>query len=184
MNKPLLIIVTGRPASGKSTLAAILAREIKCPLISRDELKEGYINTLGVQHEQLDNSAAWHIYRLFFEVIYLLVSKGVSLVVEAAFQEHLWKPQLLTLRDKTDIRIIICEPGPDLARARFANRLQTNPDRDRFHGDKLVKETGGLQTDAYIPVDMDVPTLVVDTTDHYQPDIGQVLSFIRKKNPR
>jgi uridine kinase len=46
MIKPLLIVVTGRPASGKTTLSRILSAEIKCPLLSRDEFKEGYINTI------------------------------------------------------------------------------------------------------------------------------------------
>jgi dephospho-CoA kinase len=45
MNKPLLIVITGRPSSGKTTLACIISKEIKCPVVSRDELKEGYINT-------------------------------------------------------------------------------------------------------------------------------------------
>ena len=38
---PTLIVVTGRPGSGKTTLAHALAREIRCPAICRDEIKEG-----------------------------------------------------------------------------------------------------------------------------------------------
>src|SRR5262245_30663584 len=94
MNKPQLLIVTGRPASGKTTLAHTLAREIKCPLISRDEFKEGYIHTLGTTHNELGDSAAWHIYEAFFETIDLLIGKNISIVVEAAFQDHLWKQGL------------------------------------------------------------------------------------------
>lgn len=45
MEKPLLTVVTGRPASGKTSLAHLLTGEMKCPLISRDELKGGYMNT-------------------------------------------------------------------------------------------------------------------------------------------
>ena len=182
MNKPLLIIVTGRPASGKSTLADILAKEMNCPLISRDSLKEGYINTLGLRHDQLDNSAALHIYHSFFEVINLLVSKNISLVAEAAFQHRLWEPQLLPLLEKTQMRIIICELSPELARDRFKNRLQSNPGRHKFHGDNGVREEGGLQTDNYEPPNMDIPILEVDTTHHYDPGIQQIVAFIRSAN--
>lgn len=181
MNKPSLIVVTGRPATGKSTLAHLLAKEIKCPLIARDELKEGYINTLGVQHDHLDNDAALHIYHTFFEVIDLLMARDISLIAEAAFQDHLWKPQLLHLRDKAEIRIIICEINPDLAKARFKNRLLTNPDRRKFHGDNQHKENGGLQTDTYVSVNMDVPTLRVDTTQDYKPEFLQIVEFARRR---
>ena len=49
VNHPFLIVVTGRPAAGKTTLAHTLAQAIRCPLISRDEIKEGYsvVNTNG-----------------------------------------------------------------------------------------------------------------------------------------
>lgn len=179
MNKPSLIVVTGRPASGKSTLAHLLAKEIKYPLIARDELKEGYINTLGVQHDSLDNDAALHIYHSFFEVIDLLIAKNISLIVEAAFQDHLWKPQLLRLRDKAEIKIIICTIEPDLAKARFKARLLAHPDRHKFHGDNQHKENGGLHTDTYVPVNMEIPTLKVDTTQDYRPEFLQIVKFTR-----
>lgn len=66
-NKPLLIVITGRPASGKTTLAHVLSKEVKFPLLSRDELKEGYINATGVHHNQTDNSVDWIFMRHFFK---------------------------------------------------------------------------------------------------------------------
>ena len=185
MNKPLLVVVTGRPASGKTTLAHILSKEIKCPLLSRDELKEGYINTLDIEHDRLDNSVAWHIYNSFFEAMDLLISKNISVIVEAAFQNKLWKPKLLNLSDKAEIKIIICNTSPDIAKTRFASRLLNDPDRNRFHGDKFmnsVKEQDRLMTEHYEPVNIDAPTLEVDTTENYNPGLGEIISFIKKNN--
>jgi predicted kinase len=182
MNKPLLIVVTGRPASGKSTLSEILAREINFPLISRDTLKAGYINTIGAEHAQLDDFAAMHIYDTFFEVIGSLISKKIPVIVEAAFQNHLWQPLLLPLQDVADIRIVICDITPDLAKARFADRRLNDPTRDRFHGDNLLVEKGGIHTDTFEHLNMDVPILKVDTTGRYSPDIQQILGFINKRD--
>jgi len=50
--KPKCIIVTGRPGSGKTTLARKLAERLWMPVLSRDEIKEGYVNTFGVKHDQ------------------------------------------------------------------------------------------------------------------------------------
>ncbi|HET7118841.1 MAG TPA: AAA family ATPase [Hanamia sp.] len=184
MNKPLLLVVTGSAASGKTTLAHILSKKINCPLISRDELKEGYINTLGVQHSQLNHSVDRNIYDTFFGTIDLLVSKEISIIAEAAFQDKLWRPKLLNLLDKAEIKIIICKTNPDLVKSRFISRFSDNPNREKFHGDKsisLSKERFALLTEIYEPVNISMPTLCVDTTDNYKPGIEEIIIFIGQK---
>ncbi len=184
MNKPLLIVVTGSAASGKTTIAHILSNKICCPLLSRDEFKEGYLNTLGVNHNQLDNSVDWNIYDTFFEAINLLISRGISIIIEAAFQDKLWRPKLLPLLEKTEIKIIICRTNPDLIKSRFTKRFSDNPNREKFHGDKsisLSKERLAILTEVYEPVNIDAPTLCVDTTDNYKPSIEEITKFIGQK---
>ncbi|MFT4153603.1 AAA family ATPase [Parafilimonas sp.] len=185
MNKPLLIVVTGSPSTGKTTLAHILANKINCPLLSRDELKEGLINTLNLEHNQLDKSVDLHVYETFFETINLLISKGISMIVEAAFQDKLWKPKLLNLLDKAEIRIIICKTTPGLITVRFDNRLSNNPGREKFHGDQSIRSSNEKfisLTEKYNPVHINTPTLQVDTTDNYNPAIEAIISFIKKNN--
>ncbi|HVU96916.1 MAG TPA: AAA family ATPase [Puia sp.] len=175
MNKPALVIVTGRPASGKTTLAHLLANELRCPLISRDELKEGYVNTLGAPHHQLDDSAAWHIYETFFAVIELLLAKNISIVVEAAFQDRLWKQRLPALAAKTSVKVIICNLPFDLARQRFIQRRSSDAGREKFHGDESFAKT-------YEPLSMNVPTLEVDTTQDYRPNMRNIIDFLLGNN--
>lgn len=184
MNKPLLLVVTGTPASGKTTLAHMLAGKINCPLISRDELKEGLVNTLNLAHTQLEKSVDMHVYDTFFETINLLISKQISIIAEAAFQHKLWKPKLLELSGRADIKIIICSCSIDLVKNRFANRLLHNADRERYHGDQSVaasKEQVDALIENYQPIQMNVPTLQVDTSDNYNPGIDAIISFIKGK---
>lgn len=47
--KPKCIIITGQPGSRKTTLAKKLGERLWMPVISRDEIKEGYVNTYGVK---------------------------------------------------------------------------------------------------------------------------------------
>jgi predicted kinase len=177
MHNPLLIVITGRPASGKTTLAHIISKEINCPLFSRDAFKEGYINTTGIPHGEAGNSVDWHIYETFFQTIDLLISKDISIIIEAAFQHKLWQPKLSALLYKADVRIIICEANSGLTKKRFKERLLNNPGRKKLHGD----EHGEKLIDTYEPVNMDVPTLFVDTTDNYNPGIEKIISFIEQK---
>ena len=67
----------------------------------------------------------------------------------------------------------------------FADRLLNDPGRNKFHGDKFMnsgKEQDRLMTDHYEPVNIDAPTLEVDTTENYNPDLGEIISFIKKNN--
>lgn len=178
--KPTLTIVTGRPASGKTTLSRILAREIRCPLLCRDELKEGYLNTFQASHGNVDDSVAVTIYETFFQTIELLLSKHISLVAEAAFQHKLWQPKLMPYLDIATIRVVICDISPALALTRYTNRMSADLSRERYHGDQaeLAKETGLALVTSYIAPYIAVPTLRVDTTDKYNPGIPAILAFI------
>ena len=48
MSTPLFVVVSGPPASGKSTLAPILASEIGLPLVAKDTIKDALMSVLGV----------------------------------------------------------------------------------------------------------------------------------------
>ena len=89
MNKPRLIAVTGRPGSGKTTLARALAQHLRLPAVIRDEIKEGYVRTQGRPCAELPESNAIAT-GLFFDVVGQMLDGGVSLVAEAAFQHQLW----------------------------------------------------------------------------------------------
>ena len=44
---PTIVIVTGRPAAGKSTLAKRLSQELMLPLVSKDDIREELFDRLG-----------------------------------------------------------------------------------------------------------------------------------------
>jgi predicted kinase len=180
MSKPFVIVVTGQPGSGKTTLAHALARRIACPALCRDEFKEGYVHTLGGSHASLGPDINARLYPIFFESIDFVVSRGISVVVEAAFQHKAWAPKLTELAERSRVAIIICSVEPSLARSRWIERGLADSARERFHGDNVARAAAGgagLPADQYDPPHMDLPTLTVDTTDGYNPALDQVVSF-------
>ena len=179
MEQPLLIVVTGRPASGKTTLAKILSQEIKCPLLSRDAFKEGYINTVKLNHAQLDNVVNLNIYETFFKAVDLLISNHISVIIEAAFQNKLWQPKLQPYLNRVKMRIIICTIEPGLAKSRFTQRALNDAGREKFHGDSLT-EDNIFSANSYNPPELPAPTLEVDTTSDYKPCVKQIIEFIKK----
>jgi predicted kinase len=181
MKKPLLIVVSGRPGSGKTTLAHTLARKIGCPAICRDEIKEGFVNTMQSSHESLGKDVNQNIYGVFFEILDFLITKQITLVVEAAFQHHLWAPQLERLSHISQVKIIICTVDPHLARSRFVQRGLSDPNRLRFHGDwgvRAAQEGIELPIVNYDPPLLPIPTLEVDTSDGYHPSLDDIELFL------
>ena len=46
--KAVFVVVSGPPASGKSTLAPVLARELGLPLVAKDTIKDALMSVLPV----------------------------------------------------------------------------------------------------------------------------------------
>jgi predicted kinase len=180
ISKPRLIVVTGRPGSGKTTLAHSLARTVRCPVISRDEIAEGLVNTTGEIGTPGDHNQRM-VYEVFFETLKLLLSRRITLVAEAAFQHKVWVPQLEPLRAIADIRIVLCQIDPQLAHSRHLARSIADPARQRFHHDRALHvspEGHALPVGVYDPPHLDVPTLAVDTSDGYRPTIEEISVFV------
>ena len=44
-----IILVSGSPAAGKTTIATLLSKKLKIPLISKDTIKEILFDSIGIQ---------------------------------------------------------------------------------------------------------------------------------------
>lgn len=176
--KPKLIIVTGRPGSGKTTLAKKFGELVKLPVFCRDEFKEGYVNTFGVHHTNLAADTNKTVTDIFFETIELLLSKNVSLIAEAAFQHRVWEVLFKKVSLLSDISIVLCEVEPEVAAKRHLQRGLNDASREFFHGDKRVthyKKTGEfLEPGEYQSPNFDVSIITVSTEDGYSPPLNSI----------
>jgi predicted kinase len=168
-NLPLLIVVTGRPGAGKTTLARAMARELNLPLLSRDAMKVDLMSNGSAP--EFDITLA--TYNAFFATIEDHLDRGISLVAEAGFQHSRWAPKLEPLIPLCDMRIVVCEVSAELAHARMKERERLDPARALYH------PIGPLQPE-YLPPDLPVPTLGVDTRSGYDPDFEEVLAFLAR----
>src|SRR5688500_17946853 len=82
---PVLVIVSGAPASGKTTLAKRLASELRLVRLCKDELRETigdvFPPTTHAESKPLGAAAYALCYRLATETL----GVGVGVVLEAAF---------------------------------------------------------------------------------------------------
>src|SRR5690606_19849176 len=134
MSEPSLIVVSGPPGSGKTTLAHRLATAVGCPAICRDEIKEGLVHANpGFVPGPGDELTLRALPTCFGTVEYLLRA-GVTLVAEAAFQDKVWRPHLTPLLGLGRVRIVRCFVDPDVAAERMPARFEENSIRAAAHG--------------------------------------------------
>lgn len=128
--RPTLAVVSGPPATGKTTLARTLAQHLGCPAILRDEIKKGMVMNCPAHDSDCDDPLNIPALEAFFATIAVLLRTGTTVIAEAAFQDRVWRPGLEPLTEFADLRIIRCTQ-------RITDRAHTDSHRGA-HGDKTL----------------------------------------------
>ena len=173
MALPTLVVVSGPAGSGKTTLAHELARAIGCPAICRDEIKEGMVHAAGIFEPAAGDALTMRTLPLFFAVVRLLLENGATVVAEAAFQDHVWTPNLEPLTDLASLHVVQCHTDAATARQRMIERAASRA----AHADAEVIASA-TYFDEFRRFASAAPTIDVATTSGYEPSIERVIAFV------
>ncbi len=178
---PTLVVVSGPIGAGKTTLARQIAHAVGCPVICRDEIKEGMVHFSPGFVPAPGDELTMRTLPVFFGVLELLLRAGVTTVADAAFQHRVWRPRLEPLRDLAQLRIVHCVVASDIAFRRALQRSEDNPVRQAHVDPRSDRDMADFvrRRDAFDRVSMEAPWIEIDTTDGYRPEFDDILRFVK-----
>jgi predicted kinase len=182
--QPLLIIVNGPPASGKSTLAEQVAAELGLPYVSKDALKEELFDSLGVIERTLTRKLGEASMRLLYTVAGSILDAGTGVVIEANFYHGVSEDDLSPIVARARAMMVHCDAPEETIKDRYVDRAESG-ERHPVHGSskKLNDLEDHLEEGTFEPLALDIPVIRVDTTNGYDPSVAEIVSQIRSEVP-
>lgn len=159
MGSPLLVVVTGMPSSGKTTVAEGLAHQLRLPLIAKDEIKESLYESLGADDAASSGRLGVAAYALIFAFARTMLESGVSVIVEANFFRG-QEDEFGALPAHRSLQLH-CEAPLPILLDRYASRSRHPGHHD---AEKLNELPARFESGVHSPLRLDGELIRLDTT--------------------
>ena len=182
MKPPLLLIITGPPCSGKTTLGTRLANDLKLPYLYKDGIKELLFNTLGWKDRPWSRQLGHASSEILYYVAEALLSAGCSLTLESNFYPEFTTPKLLAIRARYPFEpfIVQCTASREILFQRFKQRAESSQ-RHPGHLDHTLYaefEETSFDDDRY-RLEISGTCVKIDTSDFQRVDYNGLVEQIR-----
>jgi predicted kinase len=164
---PSVVVVTGPPASGKTTLARAIADALGWPLLTKDDIKETLFDTLGIGDRAWSHRLGAASMELLSKLVREQLEAGRDVVAEANFR---WPGEL------PDCRIVqvFCDAPADVLLERMRARMR-HPGHLEDDPEHLAAVEESLHAD-YAPLPLDGSLLRYTVGD----DVRSLIDEVRR----
>ncbi len=172
-----IVVVTGPPASGKTTLALTLSKQLGVPLIAKDGIKERLYEAFGSGDREWSRWLGRATYPLIYHFLEAHLRVGCSVVVEGTFGPESANGEFADLHARWPFAALqlFCWAPDEILLERAEARA---PERHPGHVEAASIEELRTQLAAgrWQPLQLPGDLLTVDTTSFETLDVEAIIS--------
>ena len=173
-----IVVVTGPPASGKTTLAAAISQGLGLPLIAKDGIKERLYEAFGSGDREWSRWLGRATYPLIYHFLEAQLRVGCSVVVEGTFGPESANGEFAALNARWPFEALqlFCWAPDEILLTRYAARA---PERHPGHVDGSILEEirTQLASSRWQPLKLPGELVTVDTRSFESFDFEAIVSL-------
>jgi len=179
-----IIVFTGLPGTGKTTLSRQVADSLHVPLFSKDDVKEIMYDEIGWSDKAFSAKLAHATFRIMDYITEQHLKNDQSLALESNYLPKLANEKFREWQKLYDCRIIqiVCRTEVNVLAQRYFDRQH----RDRHPGhndtgtvtDYIASFHERIRNKEDQPLDVNGPVQIVDTTDFSTVSAQEIANWI------
>lgn len=119
-----LLVITGLPATGKTSLSLRLGQRLGYPVLSKDGIKERLYDTLGCDTREYSRKLGKASVDILFDVVETLLKAGTSCIIESNFLPEMDTVRVQRLQEIPGVQVlqVLCKGEAEVVFTRFRER--------------------------------------------------------------
>ncbi len=186
---PLLVLVTGLPGAGKTSVGRTLSECLAIPLLSKDAFKQRIFDTLGWMYKAWSRRVSEASHRILDYIVEEELKAGRSLIIESNFKPEIDSARFQEFQSRFGIVgvQVLCWADGDVLFERYWARHQENRHPGHIESATPEEQRRDLAVGKCQPLQLGGPVIELDTTDFAKidyPSLARAIDDARTQRAR